>query len=112
MVLHPQFVSERHALYTRPQDSLLEASRSSSLCFALCNDIVHAMVGQETLVDSRIDHTIKEVRNGEGPAPIESPIGWIRLAHGVRGTASGLRYVFYVSVTDPKHRWQVTYAPG
>lgn len=112
VVLHPEFVNGRYALYTRPQDSFIEAGRGSGICFALCDDMTRAEIGEETLVDPRIYHTIKEVKNGEGPAPIKSPIGWIHLAHGVRGTASGLRYVLYVYVTDLKEPWRVTYAPG
>jgi 4-O-beta-D-mannosyl-D-glucose phosphorylase len=112
VVLHPEFINGKYALYTRPQDGFIDAGSGGGIGFAFCDDMTRAVTGEERIVDRRIYHTIKEVKNGEGPAPIKSPIGWIHLAHGVRGTASGLRYVLYVYVTALDEPWKVTHAPG
>jgi 4-O-beta-D-mannosyl-D-glucose phosphorylase len=112
VVLHPEFINGKYALYTRPQDGFIDAGSGGGIGFAFCDDMTRAVTGEERIVDRRIYHTIKEVKNGEGPAPIKSPIGWIHLAHGVRGTASGLRYVLYVYVTALDEPWKITHAPG
>lgn len=99
VVLHPEFVNGKYALYTRPQDGFIDAGSGGGIGWALVDDITHAVVKDETIIDERHYHTIKEVKNGEGPAPIKTPQGWLHLAHGVRGCAAGLRYVLYMYMT-------------
>lgn len=112
VVLHPEFVDGKYAFYTRPQDDFIEAGSGGGIGWALVDDIEKPVAGKETIVDERIYHTIKEVKNGQGPAPIKTDQGWIHLAHGVRGTAAGLRYVLYLFMTDLEKPWKVTHAPG
>ena len=100
VVLHPEFVNGKYALYTRPQDGFIDAGSGGGIGWALIDDITHAEVKEETIIDSRYYHTIKEVKNGEGPHPIKTPQGWLHLAHGVRGCAAGLRYVLYMYMTS------------
>ena len=100
VVLHPEFVKGKYALYTRPQDGFIEAGTGGGICWALVDDITHAIVKEETVVEQRYYHTIKEVKNGEGPHPIKTPQGWLHLAHGVRACAAGLRYVLYLYMTS------------
>lgn len=104
VVLHPEFVDGKYALYTRPQDGFIDAGRGGGIGWALIDDITNAGVKDEKIINFRHYHTIKELKNGEGPAPLKTPSGWLHLAHGVRGCASGLRYVLYMymtSLTDP-----------
>ena len=106
VVLHPEFVNGKYAFYTRPQDGFIDAGSGGGIGWALVDDITHAEVKEEKIINSRHYHTIMEVKTGEGPAPIKTPKGWLHLAHGVRGTASGLRYVLYMYMTaldDPTH---------
>ena len=113
VVLHPEFVDGKYALYTRPQDGFIDAGSGGGIGWALVDDIAHAKVGaDQKIIDARLYHTIKEVKNGEGPAPIKTPKGWLHLAHGVRGTASGLRYVLYMFVTALDDPSRVIAAPG
>ncbi|HEX9109699.1 MAG TPA: glycoside hydrolase family 130 protein [Longimicrobiales bacterium] len=112
VVLHPEFVDGHYAFYTRPQDSFIEAGSGGGIGWALCPDIEHPETGAERIVDARAYHTIKESKNGEGPAPIRTAQGWLHLAHGVRNTAAGLRYVLYLYVTDLAEPWRVTHAPA
>ena len=112
VVLHPEFVDGKYAFYTRPQDGFIDAGSGGGIGWALCDDITTPVVSEERIIESRQYHTVKEVKNGQGPAPIKSPIGWIHLAHGVRGTATGLRYVLYVFVTDLNDPTKVIYSPG
>lgn len=112
VVLHPEFVDGKYAFYTRPQDSFIEAGAGGGIGWGLCADITRPEVLEERIVDPRAYHTIKEVKNGQGPAPIRTERGWLHLAHGVRNTAAGLRYVLYVFVTDLAEPWRVTHAPG
>ncbi len=112
VVLHPEFVEGKYAFYTRPQDGFIDAGSGGGIGWALCDDITCPVVGEEKIIESRAYHTIKEVKNGQGPAPIRSSIGWIHLAHGVRGTATGLRYVLYVFVTDLEDPTKIIYSPG
>lgn len=100
VVLHPEFVDGKYALYTRPQDGFIAAGKGGGIGWALIDDITHAEVVEEKIIDPRYYHTIKEVKNGEGPHPIKTPEGWLHLAHGVRGTAAGLRYVLYLYMTS------------
>lgn len=99
VVLHPEFVNGCYALYTRPQDGFIEAGSGGGIGWALVEDITHAEVKDEKIISRRAYHTIMECKNGEGPAPIKTDRGWLHLAHGVRGCASGLRYVLYMYMT-------------
>ena len=99
VVLHPEFVGGKYALYTRPQDGFIDAGEGGGIGWALVDDITHAEIKEEIIIDPRHYHTIKEVKNGEGPHPIKTDRGWLHLAHGVRGCASGLRYVLYMYMT-------------
>lgn len=99
VVLHPEFVDGKYALYTRPQDGFIDAGNGGGIGWALVDDITHAEIKKEEIIDFRYYHTIKEVKNGEGPHPIKTPKGWLHLAHGVRGCAAGLRYVLYMYMT-------------
>ena len=112
VVLHPKFINGKYALYTRPQDGFISVGSGGGIGFGLCDDITHAEVLDEPIIDNKIYHTIKEVKNGMGPAPIETPEGWLCLAHGVRNTAAGLRYVLYMFMTDKDDPSKVIYAPG
>lgn len=100
VVLHPEFVSGKYALYTRPQDGFIEAGKGGGISWAFIDDLTEAVVKKEELIDGRQYHTIKEAKNGEGPPPIKTEKGWLHLAHGVRQNASGLRYILYLYVTD------------
>ena len=100
VVLHPEFVKGKYALYTRPQDGFIDAGNGGGIGGALVDSMEHAVISDnERILNFRHYHTIKEVKNGEGPAPIKTPQGWLHLAHGVRGCASGLRYVLYMYMT-------------
>ena len=99
VVLHPEFVDGKYALYTRPQDGFIDAGGGGGIGWALVDDITHAEVKDEKIINARHYHTITECKNGEGPHPIRTPQGWLHLAHGVRGCASGLRYVLYLYMT-------------
>ena len=112
VVLHPEFVKGKYALYTRPQDGFIEAGTGGGICWALVDDITHARVKEETVVEQRYYHTIKEVKNGEGPHPIKTPQGWLHLAHGVRACAAGLRYVLYLYMTSLDAPNKVIAQPG
>lgn len=106
VVLHPEFVDGKYALYTRPQDGFIDTGSGGGIGWALVEDITHAEVTEEKIIDPRYYHTIKEVKNGEGPHPIKTEKGWLHLAHGVRACAAGLRYVLYLYMTsleDPTH---------
>ena len=112
VVLHPEFVNGKYGLYTRPQDGFIDAGSGGGIGWAFIDDMTHAVVTDEVIIDQRYYHTIKEVKNGEGPHPIKTPKGWLHLAHGVRGCASGLRYVLYMYMTDLEKPWLKTAAPG
>jgi len=99
VVLHPEFVDGKYALYTRPQDGFIDAGGGGGIGWALVDDITRAEVKEEKIINARHYHTITECKNGEGPHPIKTPQGWLHLAHGVRGCASGLRYVLYLYMT-------------
>ena len=100
VVLHPEFVQGKYALYTRPQDDFILAKRGGGIGLSLIDDIKNAVVVEEQIINKRFYHTIKELKNGEGPAPLKTAKGWLHLAHGVRGTAAGLRYVLYIYLTS------------
>lgn len=112
VVLHPEFVNGKYALYTRPQDGFIDAGSGGGISWALIDDIMHAEVKEETLINERHYHTIKEVKNGEGPHPIKTSKGWLHLAHGVRNCAAGLRYVLYLYLSDLEHPEKVISEPA
>lgn len=112
VVLHAEFVDGQYAFYTRPMDGFIDVGSGGGIGWTLCADITTGVTGPEAIIDVRAYHTIKEVKNGQGPAPIRTPKGWLHLAHGVRACASGLRYVLYMfmsSIGDPS---RVTARPG
>ncbi len=112
VVLHPEFVNGKYALYTRPQDSFIDAGNGGGIGWALIDDMTHAEVKEETIINHRYYHTIKEVKNGEGPHPIKTPKGWLHLAHGVRACAAGLRYVLYLYMTSLEDPTKIIAEPG
>jgi 4-O-beta-D-mannosyl-D-glucose phosphorylase len=112
VTLHPEFVDGQYLLYTRPQDGFVDVGGGGGIGWALVEDISRARIAKQEIVDPRAYHTIKEVKNGQGPPPLKTPHGWLHLAHGVRDTAAGLRYVLYVLMTDLKEPWRVIAAPG
>lgn len=112
VVLHPEFVNGKYALYTRPQDDFINAGNGGGIGWALIDDIAHAEVKEEKIINHRYYHTIKEVKNGEGPHPIKTPAGWLHLAHGVRACAAGLRYVLYLYMTALDEPWKLIAEPA
>lgn len=112
VVLHPEYVDGKYAFYTRPQDGFIEAGSGGGIGFGLCDDITSAVIQKETVIDKKVYHTIYEAKNGLGPAPIKTRHGWIHLAHGVRNTAAGLRYVLYLFMTDLEDLTKVIYKPA
>ena len=112
VVLHPEFVNGKYALYTRPQDSFIDAGNGGGIGWALIDDMTHAEVKEETIINHRHYHTIKEVKNGEGPHPIKTLKGWLHLAHGVRACAAGLRYVLYLYMTSLEDPTKIIAEPG
>ena len=112
VVLHPEFVDGQYALYTRPQDGFIDAGSGGGIGFGLTASLERAEVRQETLLDPKQYHTISELKNGLGPAPLKTARGWLHLAHGVRNTAAGLRYVLYLFLTDLADPRRVTHKPA
>jgi len=112
VVLHPEFVDGKYALYTRPQDGFIDAGTGGGIGWGLSDTMEKAEIGDETILDERLYHTIKESKNGQGPAPIKTDKGWLHLAHGVRGCAAGMRYVLYMFMTDLKEPTKVIAKPG
>jgi len=112
VVLHPEWVDGQYAFYTRPQDDFIQAGSGGGIGWGLSKTMAPAVVDQEIIIDQRYYHTIKEVKNGEGPAPIKTPQGWLHLAHGVRACAAGLRYVLYLYLSDLHEPWKVTHCPS
>ena len=112
VVLHPEFVDGKYAFYTRPQDSFIEAGSGGGIGWGLCDDITRPVVLDERVMEARQYHTIKEAKNGQGPAPLRTDAGWLHLAHGVRNTAAGLRYVLYVFISALDEPWRVTHSPA
>lgn len=99
VVLHPEFVNGKYAFYTRPMDDFIDTGSGGGIGFGLCDDITNAVIDEEIITSRRRYHTITEVKNGAGAVPIKTPKGWIHIAHGVRNTAAGLRYVIYAFAT-------------
>ena len=112
VVLHPEFVDGRYAFYTRPQDEFIQAGKGGGIGWGLAASMDNAVIDEEKIIDNREYHTIKEVKNGLGPAPIKTDRGWLHLAHGVRDTAAGLRYVLYLMLCDLARPWVVTHRPA
>ncbi len=112
VVLHPEFVDGKYACYTRPMDDFIETGSGSGIGFGLCSDITQAVIDEEKMTSLRKYHTITEAKNGAGAVPIKTARGWIHIAHGVRNTAAGLRYVLYCFVTDLKDPSKVIAEPS
>jgi 4-O-beta-D-mannosyl-D-glucose phosphorylase len=112
VVLHPEFVDGQYAFYTRPQDDFISAGSGGGIGWGLSHSMNPTAIDKELIVNRRDYHTIKEAKNGEGPAPIKTDKGWLHLAHGVRNTAAGLRYVVYLYLTDLREPWRVTHEPA
>ncbi len=101
-VLHPEFIDGKYAFYTRPQDSFIQAGSGGGIGFGLCDDIAHAVIEEEAIIDPKLYHTIKEVKNGDGPPALKTPEGWLHIAHGVRNTAAGMRYTLVLLPLRPR----------
>ena len=112
VVLHPEFVNGKYAFYTRPQDGFIEAGNGGGIGFGLSDTIECAKIDEEKVIDQKLYHTIYESKNGLGPAPIKTENGWLHLAHGVRNTAAGLRYVLYLFMTDLHDPSKIIYKPA
>ncbi|MCL2083756.1 MAG: glycosidase [Oscillospiraceae bacterium] len=112
VVLHPELVDGKYAFYTRPQDGFIETGSGGGIGFALCDDITDPVTGAETIIDDRVYHTVKEAKNGAGCVPIKTGRGFIHIAHGVRNTAAGLRYVIYAFATALDDPARCTARPG
>jgi 4-O-beta-D-mannosyl-D-glucose phosphorylase len=112
VVLHPEFVDGKYAFYTRPQDDFIQAGKGGGIGWGLASSIENAVIDEEIIMDDREYHTIQEVKNGLGPAPIKTKHGWLHLAHGVRNTAAGLRYVLYLFLAELERPWVITHKPA
>ncbi|MDX2066820.1 MAG: glycosidase [Haliscomenobacter sp.] len=112
VVLHPEFVNGKYAFYTRPQDGFISTGTGGGIGFGLADSMDNAVIEAETIIHERRYHTVYEVKNGQGPAPIKTPRGWLHLAHGVRNTAAGLRYVLYLFMTDLQDLTKVIHQPA
>jgi 4-O-beta-D-mannosyl-D-glucose phosphorylase len=112
VVLHPEFVDGKYAFYTRPQDDFIQAGKGGGIGWGLAANIESAVIDEEIIMDDREYHTIQEVKNGLGPAPIKTKHGWLHLAHGVRNTAAGLRYVLYLFLAELERPWVITHKPA
>lgn len=112
VVLHPEFADGKYLLFTRPQDGFIQTGSGGGICAGYCDDMTHAVITEEKLVDEKIYHTIKEVKNGAGAVPIKTKDGWLFIAHGVRNTAAGLRYVVYAFMTSLEDPTKVIYSPS
>ena len=110
--LHPEFINGKYAFYTRPMDDFIETGSGGGIGFGLCDDITHAVIDEEKMTSVRRYHTITESKNGAGAVPIKTDRGWIHIAHGVRNTAAGLRYVIYAFATSLSDPSQVIAEPG
>ena len=112
VVLHPEFVNGKYAFYTRPQDGFIEAGNGGGIGFGLSDTIECAKIEEEIVIDQKQYHTVYEAKNGLGPSPIRTEKGWLHLAHGVRNTAAGLRYVLYLFMTDLADPSKIIYKPA
>lgn len=112
VVLHPEFIGGQYGLYTRPQDGFISVGAGGGIGWGLTASMEQAEVKQEMILDPKYYHTVQEVKNGQGPPPIKTPAGWLHLAHGVRNTAAGLRYVLYLFLTDLNEPWKLLHKPA
>ncbi|MCX7949833.1 MAG: glycosidase [Treponemataceae bacterium] len=112
VVLHPEFVQGKYMLYTRPQDGFIDTGSGGGICYGFTESMEKPVITQEFLLDEKVYHTIKEVKNGAGAVPIKTSAGWLHLAHGVRNTAAGLRYVIYAFMTALDDPGRVIARPG
>jgi len=112
VVLHPEFVDGEYAFYTRPQDDFIQAGKGGGVGWGFADSIEKAVIQSESIMDNRAYHTIQEVKNGLGPAPIKTAEGWLHLAHGVRNTAAGLRYVLYLFLAELERPCVITHKPA
>lgn len=112
VVLHPEFVNGKYAFYTRPMDDFIDTGSGGGVGFGLCDDIEHAVIDEEIITSKRRYHTITEAKNGAGAVPIKTSRGWVHIAHGVRNTAAGLRYVIYAFATELEDPTKVIAQPG
>ena len=112
VVLHPEFVDGKYAFYTRPMDSFIDTGSGGGIGFGLCDDITNAVIDEEKILSRRRYHQITEAKNGECIVPIKTEKGWLHIAHGVRNTAAGLRYVLYAYATATDHPEKVIAEPG
>lgn len=112
VVLHPEFIDGKYALYTRPQDGFIDAGKGGGIGWGLCDKMEGAIINEEKIIEPKKYHTINEVKNGQGPAPIKTAKGWIHMAHGVRNTAAGLRYVLYMFMSDLHDPSKVIHRPA
>ncbi|GET27109.1 glycosidase [Prolixibacter sp. NT017] len=112
VVLHPEFVNGKYAVYTRPQDGFIDVGSGGGIGFGYIDEMKNPVVQNETIIHQKAYHTVYELKNGLGPAPIKTEKGWLQLAHGVRNTAAGLRYVLYLFMTDLHDLTKVTHLPG
>ena len=112
VVLHPEFADGKYAFYTRPQDGFISAGTGGGIGFGVCADIQHPVISEEKILDPKVYHTVYEMKNGLGPAPIKTSQGWLHLAHGVRNTAAGLRYVLYMFMTDLHDLTKIIHKPA
>jgi 4-O-beta-D-mannosyl-D-glucose phosphorylase len=111
-VLHPEFIGGKYAFYTRPQDGFISAGSGGGIGWGLAEDIEHAVIEDELIIDPKLYHTIKEAKNGMGGVPVKTGEGWLHVAHGVRECAAGMRYVLYALLCDLEQPWKVTHQPG
>src|SRR5690606_21013387 len=111
-VLHPEFVDGLYAFYTRPQDGFIEAGSGGGIGLGFTKSIENPIIDDEVIIHNKVYHTVYEAKNGAGPAPIRTGKGWLHLAHGVRNTAAGLRYVLYMFMTDLNDIGKITHCPG
>jgi 4-O-beta-D-mannosyl-D-glucose phosphorylase len=112
VVLHPEFVNGQYAFYTRPQDGFINTGKGGGIGYGVCDAIENAVIDKEIVIDPKKYHTVYEAKNGLGPAPIKTDKGWLHLAHGVRNTAAGLRYVLYMFMTDLNDLTLITHKPA
>lgn len=111
-VLHPECVKGKYAFYTRPQEGFIDTGKGGGIGWGLCDRMDPAVMESETIIDPKSYHTVNELKNGQGPAPLKTKKGWLHLAHGVRNTAAGLRYVLYLFLTDLQEPWKIIRKPG
>lgn len=112
VTLHPEFVCGKYAIYTRPQDGFIETGAGGGIGLGYIDDMLHPKVENEVIINPKVYHTVYELKNGQGPSPIRTREGWLHLAHGVRNTAAGLRYVLYLFMTDLNDITKVIHQPG